>query len=266
MIPSNFVFLNNQQQQLRGLAIEALEASPDHLLHLQMVERSLDLLNILVEKAPAANEDQITVQLLGVRVSNDLMGCLQLCLAGLCQSGVMLLRDAFETTLLVDYLHHAPSRIVVWRDFTAKNEQVASTENRRKVAEEFRAISIREALDSRDGDATLRRQKRYKMLCNLGAHPTSVGAALTRGDDCLPRWGPFFRKDLIFATIEELTWVAMEGALVLGHHFDLQSSPHIAVDIGFYETMSLWNEHFFGVPHQADRFAELRDLVAQVHG
>lgn len=266
MFPPNFVRLHDHQQKLRALSIRSLEKSPDHSLHLKMIERSLDLLNVLVEKAPAANDDQLTVQLLGLRIANDLMGCLQLCLAGSCQSGVMLLRDAFETTLLVDYFHHAPSRIGIWRGFTAKDEHLPPTEKKGKVTEEFRALSIRSTLDARDGDVTFRRKNRYKLLCDLGAHPTSVGIALTRGDDGTPYWGPFFRENLLFATIEELTWVAMEAAFVVGHHFDLQASPHIAVDIGFYETMSRWNEHFFNVPHQADRFAELQVLVGLVHG
>lgn len=266
MFPSNFIRLHDHQQQLRALSIRSLEASADHSLHLQMIERSLDLLNVLVEKAPATNDDQITVQLLGLRIANDLIGCLQLCLTGSCQSGVMLLRDAFETTLLVDYFHHAPSRIGVWRGFTAKDEQLPPTEKRGKVIDEFRALKIRTTLDERDGDVTFRRKTRYKLLCDLGAHPTSVGIALTRGDDGAAYWGPFFRESLLFATIEELTWVAMEGAFVVGHHFDLQSFPHIAVDIGFYETMSRWNEHFFGIPHQADKFLELQKLVALVHG
>lgn len=176
----------------------------------------------------------------------------------------MLLRDAFETTLLVDYFHFRPERISVWRDFTAREPRVPPEATIGTLKEEFRAISIRKALDDRDADSTQRRQKRYQMLSNLGAHPTSVGIVLTRDDNGLPQWGPFFRKSLLFAVIEEMVWVAMEGAFVLGRHFELEDPQQSAVELGFHEAMSRWNEHFFDTPHPADRFEELRRLLLQI--
>ncbi|WP_156970059.1 hypothetical protein [Arenimonas malthae] len=261
MFPDNFHRLRWQEQAIQAEAVKAIESSPDHGLHIGMVERSLDLLNVLVGKAPAKNDDDLTIQLLGIRVTNDLLGCLRLALGGYCQPGVMLLRDAFETTLLVDYFHLRPERIAEWRSFTSNDPSASNGESRKALRQEFKAVSIREALDNRDADGSLRRMKRYKMLSSLGAHPTFAGIALTRDENGLAQWGPFFREALLFAVIEELVWVAMEGAFVLGRHFELEEIPQIAVDVGFYETMSRWNEHFFDVPHQADRFEELRELL-----
>jgi len=251
-IPDNFLRLHAYEDTIRAQSLETIRTSDDHLWHLALVEKSLDLLNILSKKFESNGDDQLTVQLLGIRMSNDLCAALRLLTSGYYQGAVMLLRDVFETSLLVDLFSNQPERISEWRTVSEKERR-----------QRFRVFDIRVALDQRDGDTSRRREKRYGLLCELGAHPTYRGIALTRAEDGLAVWGPFHRGDLLRAAIEDTAWVAMEAAFVMGRHFDLKQIDHIAVDLGFYEWVSRWNERFFNVPHQTGAFEEIRALLQQ---
>lgn len=251
-IPDNFLRLRAFEDEIHAQSLATIRASQDHLWHLALIEKSLDLLNILSQKFEGDGDDQLTVQLLGIRMSNDLFAALRLLMSGYYQSGVMQLRDAFETLLLVDLFSSQPERILEWRTIDEK-------ERKRK----FKVFDIRVALDVRDGDTSRRREKRYGLLCELGAHPTYRGIALTRAENGLAIWGPFHRGDLLRATIEDMVWVAIEAAFVMGRNFELKRVDHIAVDLGFYEWVSRWNERFFNVPHQAGAFDEIRALLRE---
>jgi hypothetical protein len=98
------------------------------------------------------------------RLFNSGASSMKLLMGGYYQSTVMVLRDIFETTFLLDYFHGNRDQIAVWRNCDEK-----------KRNREFGVMKIRIAPDDRDGFTERKREVAYNLLCQLGTHPTYTG-------------------------------------------------------------------------------------------
>lgn len=247
-VPRNFLRLHDHEEAIFKSTVASLEGNADDVRNLEVIDKAIGILQILSVKAPSLNQDQLTIQLLGIRVSNALVACIRLLLSGYSQCGVMVLRDAFETALLIDYLHLHPEKIPSWR---------SAPERLRK--QDFAAIEIRFALDERDNDQSRRRQKLYQTLCELGAHPTYKGITLTRAEDGEALWGPFAHPSLLSGILWDVSRISMECAFILGRHVEPQTPDYMAESMSFYEAVSVWMQHALGRPHDAGAFDSVRN-------
>lgn len=151
--------------------------------HLDLVECAMDLINVL-RMAGSNDEDDKVVQILGMRIFNDLASAVKLALSGYSQTAAMILRDVLETVFLIDQFRGDADSISQWR--------MADASNRWKL---FSPRKVREHLDRRDGFEGKKRGAAYRMLSTLAAHPTMEGrrhASTQRDGKC--SHGPIYRR------------------------------------------------------------------------
>lgn len=137
-------------------------------------------------------EDELTIQLLGIRLFNAGTSALTLMLAGYYQNSVMLLRDVLETRFLIDYFAIDPAKIRKWR---------ASNEKERN--REFGPVKVRQALDYQDKAEGGKRAQIYKLMCKYGTHPTYEGFRLVTPGG-LGEIGPFFNQKFLKGLLGKL--------------------------------------------------------------
>jgi hypothetical protein len=161
VFPQNFDLLAGGEDKIRALSKAAIEASEDLSLHARMIERAMNMLDYMSKRCPHSGEDELVLQMLAARLFNSGASAMKLLMGGYYQSTVMVLRDIFETTFLLDYFHGNRDQIAVWRNCDEK-----------KRNREFGAMKIRIAPDDRDGFTERKREAAYNLLCQLGTHPT----------------------------------------------------------------------------------------------
>jgi hypothetical protein len=140
-------------------AKEATQASETLLHHFNMVADSMNLINHFARSYRPKGDDQIIIQLLGVRLFNGSASAVRDMLAGYYQNSVIQQRDLLEVLSLLDYFRTNPSMIVEWK-----------TSNETERSKKFGAFQVRKAFDDRDAFTERKREAHYKLLCNLGAH------------------------------------------------------------------------------------------------
>src|ERR1700732_231602 len=136
IFPENFNLLHQGEEFLRSKNIEAIKASDTLLHHFEMVADSLDVIQYFAQQYHHRSEDQLVIQLLGIRLFNCAGTAVNNMLSGYYQSSVMLQRDLLEVSFLLDYLKSNPKLIAEWK---------ACSENERN--KKFGAFEIRKFLD-----------------------------------------------------------------------------------------------------------------------
>lgn len=192
-LPDNLESLRKEEDSVRAQSLLAVNANVALVDHAALVHDCLDAIHVFTMMHLNADEEELVLQRLGIRLFNSGACALSLLLCGYYQNAAATVRDLLETGFLVDYFRTERSRVMVWRD--------ASDEARRK---EFQPWQIRDALDKRDGFTEKKRAEAYKLLSNYAAHPTHAGFKLFS-----PKWmskiGPFFDETYLKALLEELT-------------------------------------------------------------
>lgn len=90
IFPENFNLLHQGEEFLRGQSIEAIKASDVLLHHFDMVADLMDLIQYFAQQYHHRSEDQLVIQLLGIRLFNDCGTAVNNMLSGYCQSSVMI--------------------------------------------------------------------------------------------------------------------------------------------------------------------------------
>ena len=116
MFPHKFISLHQGEECLRRQSVDAIIASADHLRHTQAIETSLDLIDHFARQYPHRSEDQLTVQLLGIRLFNGSAVAMKLLLSGYYQASALQQRDLLETVFLLDYFTTSGALIACWRN------------------------------------------------------------------------------------------------------------------------------------------------------
>ncbi|MEX0853176.1 MAG: hypothetical protein WD036_07830 [Bauldia sp.] len=250
--PENFTRLHEGEEFLRGKSIEAIEASEDLLAHASLIERAMDLINYFCRQHVAQNEDELTIQLLGIRMFNGAASALKLLLSGYCQTSALQQRDLLETILLLDYFRTDSPLVAEWRG-----------SNERARQKKFGPAVVRKALDERDGFTERKREKAYKLLCELAGHPTNAGfRMLAPQKDGDAHCGPFFELTAFKAVYEELAKHMVQAGNAFTQFFAGGTVAAYQTKISFMEAQGEWVERFYGRTFDRLQIDELRTLLA----
>jgi len=198
MVPENLICLHHGEEQLRVKAIEQLASDQISLLHLTVVERVMDLADVL-RQHETDDEDLKLIQVFGMRCFNAFASSTKLTLSGYSQTAALLLRDVLETTFLLDLFRGERALISEWR--------LADKQARKK---KFGPIHIRMKLDNRDGLTNLKRAAAYDLLSELAAHPTMQSVAMLRPLNMDAQIGPFIDNTVLTAVLAEMGKLAIQ--------------------------------------------------------
>ncbi len=228
-IPDNLRSLHGQEEALRSKALQLVEDDDKLALHLLVIERAMDLADLL-RQYPTEDEDMKVVQVLGMRAFNALGASVKLSLSGYGQNSVLIMRDILETVFLLDLFKGDPETIKSWRN-TDKRERM----------KHFSPLRVREALDKRDGFDGKKRAALYELFSELAAHPTMRSAEMMRperGGDAVI--GPFIETGSLKAVISELGRLAIQVGEVLNHFFPKSWAHALPARDEFARTHRLW--------------------------
>lgn len=232
-LPNNLDSLHTQEQFLREKAIEIIQSKPKMLIHLNVIERTMSLANIAREYS-TEDEDLKVLQMLSIRLFNAFGASLKLVLSGYHQKGAMIMRDILETVFLMDLFNTDHTAIERWRN--------ADKKQRKK---EFSPVSVRKALDTRDGVDTKKRAKAYEMLSELASHPTMWTQNMLKAEldgDILT--GPFMGNTILRQGLDELGRLAVQAGEVMDAFLPREWDPE-DVRQSFSHIKSEWVNTFY---------------------
>jgi hypothetical protein len=254
IFPENFDLLHQGEEFIRARSKEAIQESETLLHHFNMVAESMNLIDRFARSYRHKSEDQLIVQLLGIRMFNTSASAVRDMLAGYYQNSVMQQRDRLEVSFLLDYFHTNPALISEWK---------ASTESERH--KKFGAFQMRKSLDDRDAFTERKREAHYKLLCNLGAHASYQGFQMLQpvaGGDA--HCGPYFAEPALIATAGELAKIAVGAAGNFTMFFSGDSVSDYEAKLRFMEKQAEWFETFISKSFDRGQIDQMRALVAKV--
>jgi len=231
--PGNLYSLYTQEQLLREKAIEIIQDQPKLLLHLNLIERTMSLANIARDYS-TDDEDLKVIQMLSIRLFNAFGASLKLVLSGYHQKGAMIMRDILETVFLMDLFNTDHTAIERWRNGDKKQRK-----------KEFSPVSVRKALDARDGLDTQKRAKAYEMLSELASHPTMWTQNMLKAEldgDIL--MGPFIGDTILQQGFDELGRLAAQAGEVIDAFLPQEWDPE-DVRQSFTRIKSEWLKTFY---------------------
>ncbi|MCS6860698.1 MAG: hypothetical protein NZT92_10310 [Abditibacteriales bacterium] len=208
-LPKDLQFWRHKAERMRRKSLRFVQLDADGTRAVEMLQRALDVIHDLTKVHPHRDEDELTIQFLGIRLFNAIVTSYEMMLCGYYQVSLALQRDIIEVGLLLDYFDFDRTQIRHWRE--------ADNEERKK---HFKQVKIRETLDARDGQVAEERRRIYEMYCEYAAHPTYAGNILLapRG---LGEIGPFFEEELLRHGLFELTrqslWAATNYLALFSH-------------------------------------------------
>lgn len=202
--PQNLILLHQGEEILRTKSIEAIEKDARLLLHINTVERAMDLLDVF-RQYKTDDEDLKVIQVLGMRQFNGFASATKLLLSGYIQTSAQILRDVLETVFLVDYFRTERTAIERWRK--------ADKATRLK---DFKPVKVREALDKRDGFTSNKRTELYQLFSELAGHASMQGVAMLRPKGMDAHIGPFFDVTALEAGLSEMGRLAVQAGENIG--------------------------------------------------
>jgi hypothetical protein len=129
--------------------------------HLNLVQEAMNVIWAFTQEHVHGSDDELTLQLLGIRLFNAAAVSIKLALSGPYQKAFVHVRDILETYFLVDFLRSNLNQIAVWKTATKKQRMT-----------EFRPGRIREQLDRRDGYKEGARKAIYDLISENASHAT----------------------------------------------------------------------------------------------
>lgn len=202
------------------------------------------------------NDDEMTIQLLGIRLFNAAASSIKLMLSGYYQTAAGQMRDLLETTFLLDYFQSNRPLITDWR-----------TSDDRARWNKFKPVKIREALDARDGFEGKKRGAAYSLLSELASHASTKGFRMLTpipGGDA--HCGPFFEKTSLDPCLSELAKILVQAAGTFTRFFTKDDKHSYGMKIGYMEAQGEWLERFYNHPFDRAPIEELRTILARLSG
>jgi len=132
----------------------------------------------------------------------------------------------------------------------------------RKIA--FKPITVRDALDKRDGFTTMKRKEAYELLCKLAGHATPEGAVMLAPDPSIGtvHCGPFLETTALDVVLSEAAKTAVQAAEAFRQVIKADGLDAHAARIGFIHEEAAWLKRFFNQEPDEAKLAELRELLA----
>ncbi len=224
------------EERIRSESLRRSAACSNLSAHLELLESSMDVIYVLLPLKGDEDADRSALGNLGIRMFNALAASLKLLLSGYYQAAALHLRDVLETTFLIDYFSTDASLIGRWRTVP---------EGQRKI--QFRPVTIRKALDDRDGYTELKRAKAYDLLCSLAGHATPEGVVMlipVRGANYV-HCGPFLENTALEAVLSEAAKIALQAAEIFDSMMENQGSEILEEQLRFAKARAAWIEKFF---------------------
>lgn len=198
-LPPRLTELHIGEEALRSASSALVEEHSNLRAHLDVVECAMDLMDVL-RRVGSEAEDEKVIQLLGMRIFNDLASSVKLALTGYNQSAAMILRDILETTFLIERFAGDWPAVSQWR--------LAAPKERWK---NFGPAKVRAHLDKRDGFRGKKRDAAYGLLSTLASHPTMEGVAMLRPTGMDAHLGPFVELPTLEAVLAEMAKLAVQA-------------------------------------------------------
>lgn len=208
-LPDNLTSLYTYQSEIQTKSLLHLNGEERYKGSLIFLEKVLNAIFEITKTYKNKDENELTIQYIGIRLFNDITAALKLLLSGYYQIAFSVQRDIIEVCFLLDYFHSNRTEIAVWRN---ADEHLLKTK--------FKAVAIREALDERDGLKEKKRYKIYQMFCNYATHISYKGNKIVcpRG---LGEIGSFFDEKYMEACYNELLKWSVLGSFYYYQMFEL---------------------------------------------
>jgi hypothetical protein len=248
MLPDNLTLLHHGEENQRTESLRRIQGWPGTSHHIQMIEGSMDLIHHLLQPTDGKDKDDLAVKVLGIRIFNTLAVTMKLALSGYYQAAAAQLRDALETTFLLDYFTTDRNLIGLWRTLSEKERD-----------KRFKPVVVREALDKRDGTTARKRGAAYKMFCRLASHPNpdSVTMLVPHGNT-IAHCGPFLDDGGLKAIVREAALTGVQGVQMFRLLVRASEISHLRAKLTFMEAEADWAEKFYGQKRNRARLAEIR--------
>ena len=205
---SDIAATHEHEEKLRTESMVLIRADRELSRRLAVIQKAMTVIFGYTVDHTSRNENEATVQLLGIRLFNAAASGMKLALSGYYQTAFQQARDIMETGFLLDYFRTSPEQIPVWK-----------TADRATRRELFDPVKIRQALDKRDGDTQLlRRAEQYRKLSELASHATWRGFTMTTRQG-IGELGPFIEPINLKAWLHEMVLRLGPSAVVYGNHF-----------------------------------------------
>jgi len=197
VIPSNLSSLWAEEDVMMEWAA-SIVASEKYLQdHLNLIETYMDCVE-MVRKSLPPGDRHIALVGLFLRTFDAASYCVRSAMSGNYTGSAMYARDILETQFLLSYLLDKPGRPEAWIQ-----------SNPQSTPEEYKPVVIRKYLDKRDGFVERKRERSYKALSTLGAHPSPGGLELKRDAGRAIHNGPFKQRNSLEQCIQEAARVVL---------------------------------------------------------
>jgi hypothetical protein len=100
MLLENLSRLHDEQNNIRAQSLDVLAQAPNLLDHAAIIEHWMDVILFFATQYDTNDEDELTLQRLGIRLFNTSACALSLALSGFYQNAALQMRDLLETGFL----------------------------------------------------------------------------------------------------------------------------------------------------------------------
>jgi hypothetical protein len=232
----NLMTLHAHEETLRAESLAIIDKSATLKEHFGGVHEAMNIVYGLTHDHPHRSDDELTLEMLGIRLFNASAASVKLALSGYYQIAFAQLRDVVETYFLLDYLGTNKDKIAIWK-----------VADKRQLKRMFGPNEIRDALDARDGFKTKMRGDVYGRLSAYASHATYQGFKLTTKEN-MGEIGPFVTETHLTAWLEEIMKLLGHGALVYACHFEGVHPNLEAVKKRYFDMMENWRVKYFPKP------------------
>lgn len=228
----NLSTLHDEEERLRAQTLAYIASNEELRDHLAIVRESMNIIWGVTHDHPHKNDDELTIQFLGIRLFNAAGASIKLAQSGYYQNAFQHLRDFLETYFLLDYLRSNANKIATWQ-----------AADKKQLTKEFSPRAIRTALDTRDGFTEGKRKQLYDLISSHATHVTYRGFRLTT-KNMLGEIGPFFHEANLLAWLQESAKMLTHGAVVYSSHFTNVGLPLLRVKEKYLEDLGLWKKKY----------------------
>jgi hypothetical protein len=230
----NLVTLHAEEERLRDASLKLIATRDDLKDHLALVHEAMNVIFAFTQEHVHASDDELTLQLLGIRLFNDAAASVKLALSGYYQKAFVHVRDIVETYFLVDHLRSNPDQVAVWKAATKKQRLT-----------DFSPRRIRKALDKRDGYTEEMRKAIYDLISEHASHATYHGFQMASKDG-LGKLGPFMDEAKLQAWLEEMAKRFGHAAVVLLSDFEGVDPRLDATRAHYLAAVNAWGKKYYG--------------------
>jgi hypothetical protein len=236
----NLTSLHNQEEKLRAGSLATITADAALSDHWNLVAEAMNAIWAFTHDHVHGSEDELALQLLGIRLFNAAAASIKLALSGYYQKAFDQVRDGLETSFLVDYLSTYPAEI----DESRRADQ-------KKRMSRFGAARIRSVLDKRDGYTSGERKRIYGIFSEYATHASYPGLTLiTTGPTNMAQVGPFFDEEKLRSWLGDMAMRFSLAAMLLLPKPDGSDMEFLVAQAHYLEVVNKWWSKYRGVKPQ----------------